>query len=71
MSQNDAVWVKQLRGISDDHYRPLHGRKQAFIEAFFQVDYEDFVGTGKRNLALLNMLNPVDSGYIDPDEGLS
>ena len=37
--RNDAIWVKQLRGISDNHYRALHGRKPAFIEVFFQVHY--------------------------------
>ena len=65
--RQDAVWVKQRRGISDDHYRALHGRKPAFVEAFFQVDCED---TSRRNLALVRTLNPVDSGYVDPDEGL-
>ena len=64
--RKDTVWVKQVRGISDDHYRALHGRKLAFIEAFFQVD----CGDRRHNLALLNILNPVDSGYVDPNEGL-
>ena len=69
-SRNDTVWVKQLRGISDDHYRALHGRKPAFVEAFFQVDCKYFGDTVKHNLALVDVLNPVDSGYVDPDEGL-
>ena len=69
--RNDVVWVKQLRGISDDHYRALHGRKPAFVEAFFQVDCEHLGATIRRNLALVNILNPVDSGYVDPDEGLA
>ena len=68
--RNDAVWVKQLRGIGDDHYRALHGRKPAFVEAFFKLDCEYSGDIRKRNLALVNMLNPVDSGYVDPDEGL-
>ena len=34
------------------------------------MDSEYFGDTRKRNLALVNMLNPVDSGYVDPDEGL-
>ena len=62
--------VKQLRGIGDDHYRALHGRKPAFVEAFFEVDCEYFGDTRKQNLALVNTLNPVDSGYVDVDEGL-
>ena len=69
--RNDAVWVKQLRGISDDHYRALHGRKPGFVEALFQVEYEDLrATTTRRNLALVSILNLVDSGYVDPDEGL-
>jgi hypothetical protein len=68
-SRNDPVWIKQLRGISDNHYRALHGRKPAFVEALFQVELHRG-DTRKRNLALVDMLNPVDSGYVDPDEGL-
>ena len=68
--RNDVVWVKQLRGISDDHYRALHGRKPAFVEAFFQVDCEYLGATRRRKLALVKILNPVNSGYVDPDEGL-
>ena len=62
----DIVWVKQLRGIRVHHYRALHGRKPAFIEVFFQVDCGDWT----HNLALVNILNLVDSGYVDPDKGL-
>ena len=69
-SRKDAVWVKQLRGIGDDHYRALHGRKLTFVEAFFEVDCEYFGDTRKQKLALVNMLNPVDSEYVDIDEGL-
>ena len=61
-----TVWVKQLRGISDDHCWALHGRKLGFIEAFFQIDSRD----RRDNLALVNILSPVDSAYVDPDEGL-
>jgi len=68
--RNDTVWVKQLRGITDSHYRALHGRKPAFVEALFQVDCGYFGETTKHNLALVDMLNPVDSGFVDPDEGL-
>jgi hypothetical protein len=68
--RNDAVWIKQLRGINDSHYRALHGRKPAFVEAFFQVDCKYFGDTAKRSLALVEILNPVESGYVDPDEGL-
>ena len=69
--RNDAVWVKQLRGISDDHYRALHGRNPGFVEALFQVECEDLgATTTRRNLALLSILNPVDSEYVDPHEGL-
>ena len=59
-SRNDTVWVKQLRGISDDHYRALHGRKPAFVQAFLQVDCEYFGHTTKHDLALVDILNPVD-----------
>ena len=49
----------------------LIGCSGRFItEAFFQVHYEFFGHTRKRNLALVNMLNPVDSGYVNPNEGL-
>ena len=34
------------------------------------MHYEFFGDTRKRNLALVNMLNPVDSGYVNLDEGL-
>ena len=64
--RKDTVWVKQLRGISDDHCDALHGRKPAFIEGLFQVD----CGDRRHNLALVNILNLMDSGYVDPDEGL-
>ena len=40
------------------------------MEAFFEVGCEYFRDTREQNLALVNMLNPVDSGYVDPDEGL-
>ena len=68
--RNNAVWVKQLRGIGDDHYRALHGRKPAFVEAFFKLDCKYSRDIRKQNLALVNMLNPVDSGYVDLYEGL-
>ena len=69
--RNHAVWVKQPRGISDDHYLALHGRKPRFVEALFQVGCEDLGATTTRgNLALVSILNPVDSGYVDLYEGL-
>ena len=68
--RNNAVWVKQLMGITDDHYRALHGRKLAFVETFFQVDCGYFGETTKHNLALVDILNSVESGYVDPDERL-
>ena len=68
--RNNAVLVKQLGGISDGYYQGLHGRKPAFVEAFFRVDCEYFGESTKCNLALVDMLNPVDSGYVDPDEAL-
>ena len=68
--RNDFVWVKPLRGMSDDHYRALHGRKPAFVEAFFQVDCEYLGATKRHKLALVKILNPVNYGYVDPDEGL-
>ena len=40
------------------------------MEAFFEVDCEYFGDARKQNLALVNILNLVDSEYVDPDEGL-
>ena len=64
------MWVKQPRGINVSHYLALYGRKPAFVEAFFQVDYKYFGDTAKRRLAPVDILNPVESVYVDPDEGL-
>ena len=50
-----------------DHYYALYGRKPAFIEVFAQLDYVD---TKRHKLALVNILNPVDSGYINSVERL-
>ena len=63
----ETVCVKQLRSISDDHYWALPWRKPPFIEALFQSDCRD----RRYNLALVNILNPVDSGDVDPDKWLS
>lgn len=49
------MWVKQLRGISDDDYHTP-------LEAFFMMDWEYFEDATKPNLALVNMLNLVDLG---------
>lgn len=70
LRQNDTGWVEQLGGVSDDHYRALHGRKPAFIEAFFQVDCEYVEATRRPKLALLKIPNPVNSRYVDLDESL-
>ena len=59
--------MNQLRGILIDHYYALYRRKPAFIKVFAQLDYAD---TKRHKLALVNILNPVDSGYINPVEWL-
>ena len=41
-------------------------RKPAFIEALFQVD----CGDSRHNLALVNILNRVDSGHVGPNQEL-
>ena len=69
-SRNDTVWVKHPGDKCDDHYRVLHGRKPAFVKAFFPADCEYIGDTTKYNLALVDIPNPVDSGYVNPDEGL-
>ena len=56
--------------MTDDHYRALHGRKPAFVEALLQMDCGYFGETTKHNLAFFDILNPVDSGFVDLDEGL-
>ena len=70
LRQNEAGWVEQLRVVSDEHYRALHGRKPAFIEAFFQADCEYVGATRRRKLALVKIPNLVNSRYVDPDERL-
>jgi hypothetical protein len=61
------VWIKQPKA-TDDSYRALHGRKPASVQALFRVTCTDL--NISYNLALVSPLNPVDSGYIDPHEGL-
>ena len=69
-SRNDTVWVKHPGDKSDDHHRALHGRKPDFVEAFFQADCEYVGDTTKYILPLVDIPNPVDSGYFDPHKGL-